>query len=108
MSEEQNSEKQKFLHESIINAHYDGQKFIEYLEESRGILYILIIIEDGSDLDNWSMDELKQEVEKFIKLQQSNIAKEVLVNPTPAVKTKDISKKATNTSSHKSGHVSLI
>jgi len=40
--EEQKSEKQKFLYERIINSHYDGQEFVEYLEERKGILRSLL------------------------------------------------------------------
>ena len=50
------NEKQQYLREEIKNKNYDIDEFSEYMSQYK---------ENGLDLINWSLDELKEAVKKF-------------------------------------------
>ena len=51
-------EKQNYLRENILNKGYEAEHFVSYLTSKKG--------EEGVDLSNWSLDELKTVVEEYI------------------------------------------
>ena len=51
-------EKQAYLREKVLEKAYDADEFMSFLEMKKG--------ENGLDLNNWSMDELKKVVIEFI------------------------------------------
>ena len=51
--------KQNYLRENILEKEYDTNKFLEYLVSVKG--------ENAHDVDVWTMDELMEVVENFIK-----------------------------------------
>ena len=53
-------EKQNFLREKILDKGYDTSQFVQFLTEKKG--------EDGADVANWTMEDLIQVVNEFIKL----------------------------------------
>ena len=53
-------EKQEFLRESVLDKGLDANSFPDYLVSKRG--------EEGSNLDTWSMKELKLAVKDFIEI----------------------------------------
>ena len=55
-------EKQNFLREKILEKGYDVNEFVEFLTQKKG--------EEGADVSNWSMEDLKKVVNEFIKLQE--------------------------------------
>ena len=56
-------EKQKYLVEEIMNKNYDAEKFSEYISNLK---------ENGTDLNNWTFDELKDVVSSFKNQVNSN------------------------------------
>ena len=50
-------DKQKFLCETILDKGYDSNQFVQFLINKRG--------EDGADIANWTMNDLKQVVTEF-------------------------------------------
>ena len=52
--------KQEFLRESVLDKGLDANSFADYLVSKRG--------EEGSNLDTWSMNELKLAVKEFIEI----------------------------------------
>ena len=56
-------EKQEFLRESVLDKGLDANSFADYLVSKRG--------EEGSNLDTWSMNELKLAVKEFIEINES-------------------------------------
>ena len=56
-------EKQQYLIEEIINKNYNAEKFSDYMSNLK---------ENGTELSNWTFDELKQVVQTFINQQNSN------------------------------------
>ena len=63
-------EKQYFLREKILNAGYHADDFIKFLEYKRG--------KEGINLNNWTMDELKQVVNEFIAINKVRSAQKEL------------------------------
>ena len=55
-------EKQEFLRSSILEAGYDADEFMQFLQEKKG--------EDGMDLNNWLITELQDAVLEFTSLHQ--------------------------------------
>jgi len=55
-------EKQKYLRNEIMNQNYDTQKFSDYISNLK---------ENGVDLNNWTLEELKKVVNEF-KNQENN------------------------------------
>ena len=53
-------EKQNYLRVNILDKGYDTNKFIEFLKSKKG--------EDGADITNWTMEDLKHIVKEFISL----------------------------------------
>ena len=56
-------EKQQFLVEEIIKKNYNTDNFSEYISNLK---------ENGTDLNNWTFDELKQVVQNFVNQENSN------------------------------------
>jgi len=48
--------KQTYLREAILEADYNADKFVKYLASAK---------EDGDNIDNWTLDELKFEVQNY-------------------------------------------
>ena len=57
MDESETLEKQRFLRKKILNKGYPASHFVGYLSEKR---------DDGDNLDNWSMEELKEVVHSYL------------------------------------------
>ena len=57
-------EKQIFLRENILEKGYDTNMFVEFLMDKKG--------EDGADVANWSLPDLKNVVQEFISLHNGN------------------------------------
>ena len=71
-SSEELEEKQKYLREEIQEKGYNTETFSDYMAQLK---------ENGTDLNNWTLDELKQVVSSFINqenLNESNIMKKIL------------------------------
>ena len=60
MSDEEH-QKQIYLRENILDKGYDGEDFATFLTSKKG--------EEGVNLKNWSLDELKSAVQEFINIQ---------------------------------------
>ena len=56
---ESEEEKQNYLTENILEKGYEAEEFADFLSIKKG--------QDGLDLDNWTMDELKNLVSEFIE-----------------------------------------
>lgn len=67
--------KQAYLREEIMAKGYDPDKFISYLEDSKGIVY-LMRAENEADINSWTLEELKEVVKKFQKENQSKDLKD--------------------------------
>ena len=74
-------EKQNFLREKILDKGYDTSQFVQFLTEKKG--------EDGADVANWTMEDLIQVVNAFIKLNGGEVEEDVK-KPEPK---KEIKKK---------------
>ena len=83
MSENDTVEKQNYLREAIIQSGYDNEQFEALLKEKKGIIF-LTNIENGDNLQNWTLDELKDVVnefkEKLITVKNSEEEKEPIIN----------------------------
>ena len=60
MSADDTQEKQNYLRQNIMDAGYDTNAFVEFLMEKKG--------EEGADVSNWSLPDLKDVVQEFIAL----------------------------------------
>ena len=58
MEDSSEEEKQTYLRENILDKGYDTNKFIDFLKSKKG--------EEGADISNWTMEDLKQIVKEFI------------------------------------------
>ena len=56
-------EKQNFLRENILEKGYDVNEFVSFLQSKKG--------EAGSDISNWSMNDLYIVVKEFISINSS-------------------------------------
>jgi len=54
------AEKQKYLRENVMERGFDIEKFVSYLQDLK---------ENGENIDNWALDELKEVVEKYVQAQ---------------------------------------
>jgi len=72
-------EKQNFLREKILEKGYDVNEFVQFLTEKKG--------EEGADVANWSMEDLKLVVNEFVKLHGGQVEEEVK-KPEPKVEQK--------------------
>ena len=52
-------EKQNYLRENILDKGYEAEEFVSYLTSKKG--------EEGVNLNNWSLEELKSVVKEYIK-----------------------------------------
>ena len=66
-------EKQNFLREKILEKGYDVNSFVQFLTEKKG--------EEGADVANWSMEDLKIVVNEFIKLNGGEIEEQEKKKP---------------------------
>ena len=57
-------EKQNFLRQNILDKGYDTNLFVEFLMDKKG--------EEGADVGNWTMSDLKIVVKEFISLQENS------------------------------------
>ena len=64
MSDEEH-QKQIYLRENILDKGYDGEDFATFLTSKKG--------EEGVNLKNWSLDELKSAVQEFIIIQSQKL-----------------------------------
>ena len=64
MSDEEH-QKQIYLRENILDKGYDGEDFASFLTSKKG--------EEGVNLKNWSLDELKSAVQEFIIIQSQKL-----------------------------------
>ena len=90
--------KQNILQKEIIDKNYDKTAFINFCLWKK---------EDGDDLNNWTLEELKEIVEEFVK-SQNKVNQEMKINDvksklisqkedeTPEIKKDDIYKKEIN------------
>ena len=65
MEKETIEEKQKYLRENIIEKGYNPDKFLEFLSSKKG--------ESGTKLENWTIQELMDATQEFIKNNQIQI-----------------------------------
>ena len=56
-------EKQKYLVDEIMNKNYNAEKFSDYISKLK---------ENGTDLNNWTFDELRKVVSSFKNQENSN------------------------------------
>ena len=57
--EDNQEEKQNYLRENILNQGYDTIQFVNFLKSKKG--------EEGADIANWSLEDLKNVVREFIE-----------------------------------------
>ena len=62
--DKETQEKQNYLRVNIMDAGYDANAFVEFLMGKKG--------EDGADVGNWSLPDLKNVVQEFIAIQNNN------------------------------------
>lgn len=79
-------EKQDLLKKEILDKNFDQNNFITYCTEKK---------ENGDDLNNWTIEELRQAVEDFKKrtteIKQSDVAKQSEeINPEVVIKKMDV------------------
>ena len=61
MKEPTSEEKQQYLRENILDKNeIDANKFVEFLKEKKG--------EEGADISNWTMEDLKEVVKEFYQV----------------------------------------
>ena len=63
-SDASQEEKQNFLRQNILDKGYDTNLFVEFLMDKKG--------EEGADVGNWTMNDLKIVVKEFISLQENS------------------------------------
>ena len=72
MEEDENQkEKQNFLRKNILEKGIDAEKFVDFLQEKKG--------EDGADITNWTMDDLKLLVNEFYKINNISYDDNIIV-----------------------------
>jgi len=64
MEDDSQEEKQNYLRENILEKGYDASQFVEFLKLKKG--------EAGSDITNWSMEDLCEVVQEFISNNSSS------------------------------------
>ena len=64
--EDSEEEKQQYLKENIIDNGYDADDFVSFLGDKKGIE-----IEEGIDLNNFSLDEIKSLVQDYITIKST-------------------------------------
>ena len=63
MEDSSQEEKQNYLRENILEKGYDPNQFVSFLQSKKG--------EAGSDISNWTMEDLKEVVQEFISINSS-------------------------------------
>ena len=66
--EDEQEIKQSYLRKEILDQNYDTQSFLDFLITKKG--------ENASDINNWTIEELKTVVDEFKKTQINNVQKE--------------------------------
>lgn len=56
-------EKQKYLYENIIQKDYNPEEFVDFIKQYK---------ENGENIENWELEELKKIVDKFISKDKNN------------------------------------
>ena len=79
MEDSSQQEKQNFLRENILEKGYDVNQFVSFLKSKKG--------EAGSDISNWSMDDLYEVVKEFSFKYSPNSESEPQIQD-PALQTK--------------------
>ena len=79
---ESEEEKQNFLTEKILEKGYEAEEFADFLLIKKG--------QDGLDLDNWTMDELKNLVDEFLEYHKETEKEKENINQPQS--TEDIQK----------------
>ena len=72
MEDKNQEEKQNFLRENILEKGYDVNEFVTFLKSKKG--------EAGSDISNWSMNDLHDVVREFISLNAPQSESEIQQN----------------------------
>ncbi|CDW88423.1 px domain containing protein [Stylonychia lemnae] len=70
--ENEREEKQKFIDSEILAKGYEPQEFFFYLRNFKskiGIMQNHSFLDDGQDLDNWQLGELKLAIQEFLDFQ---------------------------------------
>ena len=62
--------KQKYLRENIIEKGYEAEAFINYLQTLKG--WYLRNLENGENIESWTMEELEEVVSNFIETRGVN------------------------------------
>ena len=76
MEDNSEEEKQNYLRENIIDKGYDADEFVSFLTEKKGVE-----IEEGIDLNDFSLNELKSLVQDFIMANSKEGEKHIENNP---------------------------
>ena len=76
MEDSSQEEKQNYLRENILEKGYDPNQFVSFLQSKKG--------EEGSDISNWTMEDLQQVVQEFISINSTQ--SESKPNPIPKKK----------------------
>ena len=63
-SDASQEEKQNFLRQNILDKGYNTNLFVDFLMDKKG--------EEGADVGNWTMSDLKMVVQEFISLQENS------------------------------------
>ena len=77
MEDSSQEEKQNYLRENILEKGYDPNQFVSFLQSKKG--------EEGSDISNWTMEDLQQVVQEFISINSKQ--SESKPDPIPKKKT---------------------
>lgn len=54
--------KQSYLIENVASKGYDATEFAQFLDYKKGIALLIILIDNGTNIDNWTFDELSSAV----------------------------------------------
>jgi hypothetical protein len=84
--------KQTYLRTEIMEKGFNTDEFVDFLLEKKGG-------EDGANVENWAMDDLKAAVEEFKKLKPEN--------PTQSRRETVQSKRSTNSSNTTQARASM-
>ncbi len=62
-------EKQKYLRDHVLDKGYSAENFVGFMQNMRGTPVPIVRVEGGDDLNQWTLEELKDMVDKFMKMQ---------------------------------------
>ena len=80
MEDNSEEEKQNYLRENIIDKGYDADDFVSFLAEKKGVE-----IEEGIDLNDFSLDEIKILVQDYIVAHSKEGEGEKKIENTPEI-----------------------